>query len=121
MLTPVPAAGSAHFSAFWRSAGLPSWPLRVSSGHRFLPRRFAMHKAFVSFGTSILLLSAFALGGDWPQYRGANHDGSSGETIQKVWSADGPRVVWKVPMGVGFSSISVAGGRAYCNAERDDK
>lgn len=58
---------------------------------------------------------------DWPMYRGAHHDGTSTEHILKQWPADGPRVVWKIPMGLGFSAISVAGNRAYVNGEKDGK
>src|SRR5258706_13254727 len=74
-------------------------------------------------GVAALLLGACGIvfGGDWPQYRGANPDGKSDETIQKTWPSEGPRIVWKVPMGLGFSNISVAGGKAFCNAEREGK
>lgn len=58
---------------------------------------------------------------DWPQFRGPNRDGISKETgLLKSWPADGPKVLWKVPVGVGFSGITVAGGRLYTMEGRND-
>ena len=50
---------------------------------------------------------------DWPQYRGATGDGRTAEKVVKPWPATGPKVLWKVPSPGGFSSFSVAGGRAF--------
>ena len=55
---------------------------------------------------------------DWPQYRGANHDGISTETIRTNWSAEPPREVWKIPLDPGLSSFSVAGGKAFTLVRR---
>ncbi|HET6373352.1 MAG TPA: PQQ-binding-like beta-propeller repeat protein [Candidatus Polarisedimenticolia bacterium] len=50
----------------------------------------------------------------WPQYRGPDRSGISSETgLLKVWPAEGPKVLWKVPLGDGYSGISVAGDRLY--------
>ena len=49
---------------------------------------------------------------DWPQWRGPNRDGISQEVV-KAWSGNQPTVVWRKPIGEGFSAISVANGRAY--------
>lgn len=56
---------------------------------------------------------------DWAQYRGPNHDGASPEKILKVWPANGPRQIWKVPMTDGFSAITVGGGKAFTLELRD--
>ena len=52
---------------------------------------------------------------DWPQWRGANRDGKSGETgLLTEWPAGGPPLVWKAGgAGTGYSSMSVAAGRLY--------
>jgi outer membrane protein assembly factor BamB len=51
---------------------------------------------------------------DWPQWRGPSRDGLSPEAgLLTTWPAGGPRVVWKRPIGRGFSSVAVAGGRLY--------
>jgi len=53
-------------------------------------------------------------GSDWPQWRGPNRDGISTETgILKTWPDDGPKVLWRVALGKGFSGVSIAAGRAY--------
>jgi outer membrane protein assembly factor BamB len=48
----------------------------------------------------------------WPQYRGATSDGASPEKIQP-WASGGPKQLWKVESPNGFSSFTVAGGRAF--------
>ncbi|MGH7457082.1 MAG: PQQ-binding-like beta-propeller repeat protein, partial [bacterium] len=51
---------------------------------------------------------------DWPQWRGPNRDGISRETgLLKSWPEGGPKVLWRVPSGEGFSGISIANGRGY--------
>jgi outer membrane protein assembly factor BamB len=56
---------------------------------------------------------------DWPQYRGMNFDGSTTEKIGKPWPASGPKVLWKVPTPGGFSSLTIAGGKAFTLVLRD--
>ncbi|MBI5819989.1 MAG: PQQ-binding-like beta-propeller repeat protein [Verrucomicrobia bacterium] len=58
---------------------------------------------------SLLVGAAFASAGDWPQYRGANHDGICTEQILATWTT--PREVWKTPTPGGFSCFAVGGGR----------
>ena len=51
---------------------------------------------------------------EWPQWRGLNRDGISDEVgILKEWPSSGPKVLWRVPLGEGFSGISVSQGRVY--------
>ncbi len=62
-----------------------------------------------------LLLVGFTLhAADWPQYRGLTTDGKSTEKIVKPWTSAPPKVLWKTPSLGGFSSMVVAGDRAYC-------
>jgi outer membrane protein assembly factor BamB len=69
--------------------------------------------------TLVLALSALALAApapaaDWPRYRGPGGDGRSGETgLVRGWGGDGPRVLWRLPLGEGYSGMAVAGGRVY--------
>src|SRR6266576_5967153 len=68
---------------------------------------------------SFIALAASALhAGDWPQYRGPNHDGLSTELIRTNWSEAAPRPIWKVPLDPGLSSFSVSGGRAFTLVRR---
>ena len=70
---------------------------------------------FIVLATAILGLAA-----DWPQWLGPQHNGSSPETgLLTTWPAKGPKVLWKVPGGDGYSSIVVAGKRAYTMVQRD--
>src|SRR3989337_948956 len=62
--------------------------------------------------TLLTLLTTNAWSAEWPQYRGMNRDGVSKETgLSKTWGAEGPRVIWKVPLGEGYSGMSVVNGR----------
>ena len=85
--------------------------------------------ATVLFGTWYLagaLLNAEAADhstAEWAQWRGPNRDGISSETgFLKNWSREGPKILWKIPLGDGYSGISIAQGKAYTMfAEGDDE
>jgi outer membrane protein assembly factor BamB len=64
----------------------------------------------------VLSVALTALGADWPQFRGPNRDGKSGETgLLKSWPAGGPKLLWTsdVKLGAGFSSVTIAKGVIY--------
>ena len=63
----------------------------------------------------VLALSACAAAADWPQFRGPNRDGVSGETgLMKTWPKGGPEKLWESSeIGLGWSSLSVVGGTVY--------
>lgn len=45
---------------------------------------------------------------DWNQWRGPNRDGLSNEKdILKQWPENGPEIQWRIPVGDGFSGISI--------------
>jgi len=71
-----------------------------------------------ALGSFVALATAALRAGDWPQYRGPNHDGTSTETIRTNWSTEPPRQIWKVPLDPGLSSFSVSGGRAFTLVRR---
>src|SRR6187399_1244944 len=51
---------------------------------------------------------------NWPQWRGLNRDGASAETgLLKTWPAEGPSVLWKVPIGSAYSSMAISGQTLY--------
>lgn len=59
-------------------------------------------------------LGAQAAGDDWPQFRGRHRDGVSPDTgLLPAWPEGGPRELWRRPIGEGYSSVAVAGGRLY--------
>src|SRR5436190_20317840 len=69
-------------------------------------------------GSFLAALSVTA--GDWRQYRGATHDGSSADRILKLWPAEGPTQMWRVPCTNGLSSLAVSGGRVFTQIRRND-
>jgi outer membrane protein assembly factor BamB len=58
--------------------------------------------------------SAGAVAADWPQFRGPHRDGISAETgLATRWPDGGPAVLWRTPLGEGYSGLSVVGGRLF--------
>ena len=72
---------------------------------------------------AIIALSAVAATAtDWPNFRGPTHDGISKETgWTAAWPADGPKVLWKAKVGMGFSAVTVASGKAYTQGNTKDE
>ena len=76
--------------------------------------------------TSTLLLacgvigSGLAFAGDWPHYRGPAQNGSTTETIGTL-PVGGPRELWRVQLGTGLSSVTVADGRAFSAGFKDGR
>jgi len=51
---------------------------------------------------------------DWPQYRGPDRDGQAdAEGLMQSWAEAQPVEVWRRPIGIGFSAVSVAGDHVY--------
>jgi outer membrane protein assembly factor BamB len=68
------------------------------------------------FAFLFIFYSAVAFSADigWPQWRGANRDGISKETgLIKTLPPAGPKILWKSPIGEGYSSVAISGGRIY--------
>src|SRR5437773_7015073 len=58
----------------------------------------------------------------WPQFLGPRRDGISRETgINTDWKNIPPKVVWKVPLGAGFSSLCIVDDRIYTMCQRGTK
>ena len=57
-------------------------------------------------------------GADWPNWRGASHDGISAERLPD--ELDSAEVEWTVEVGTGFATVSVAGGRLLTMGNQDD-
>jgi outer membrane protein assembly factor BamB len=63
---------------------------------------------------SIVAVCARACGDDWPQWLGPQRDGVWRETgLVDAFPASGPVIRWRVPVGAGYSSPSVAAGRVF--------
>lgn len=58
--------------------------------------------------------------GDWPGYRGPHRNGISTEKgWQSQWPAEGPKRLWSAQVGLGYSAVSVADGKAFAMGNRD--
>src|SRR5262245_61179213 len=58
----------------------------------------------------------------WPQFLGPNRNGISSETkLIESFGPQGPKVVWRVPGGLGMSGIALDGEQAVTMLERDGK
>ena len=79
----------------------------------------------MKFLFSIALLFAFVLlpltagtvapEAEWPQWRGPQRNGLSGETgLLKQWPEKGPATVWSIAnLGEGYGSVAIRGDRVY--------
>ena len=54
-----------------------------------------------------------AFSDDWTQWLGPNRNGIVDKPWKGQWSVAGPKVLWKADVGLGYSSVTVANGRAY--------
>ncbi len=63
---------------------------------------------------ALLMLTAVAVAGDWPQWLGPNRNGTTAEIV-KPWKGD-LKIAWRKPVGEGHGSPVVAEGRVYLNA-----
>jgi len=69
----------------------------------------------------LLAIGAGLAAADWPCFHGPNRDLISNETgWTHEWPGGKPNEVWRVSVGIGFSSVSVAGGRVYTMGNVDD-
>jgi outer membrane protein assembly factor BamB len=65
-------------------------------------------------GTMALVLALPAPADSWPQWFGPKRDGIWRETgVVSKFPKGGPKVLWRAPLGTGYSGPSVAGGRVY--------
>jgi len=82
-------------------------------------------RGFIGAGlAAALCVSALAApAGEWPCWRGANHDGKSTDTgLLKQWPADGPKMLWKVDgLGKGYSGVAVSGEVVYVTGDVGDR
>jgi outer membrane protein assembly factor BamB len=76
---------------------------------------------FPSRALAALLFSAstVTLAADWPQWMGPERNGTSPETgLLTTFPPAGPKVLWKVEGGDGYSAVAVVGKRAVTMVQR---
>jgi outer membrane protein assembly factor BamB len=60
-------------------------------------------------------IQAEALPGTWSCFRGDAHDAvSRDETpLARTWGPQGPKVLWSIPVGIGYAGAAIRNGRVY--------
>jgi len=76
--------------------------------------------AWLGFAT-LLLGSSVSLGGDWPNFLGAQYDGKSDEKGLKTTWNEPLKLVWEREVGSAFSSFACVGNRVYTCGEQDQQ
>lgn len=74
-----------------------------------------MKSRFAASVVVALAILPFAIGADWPQWRGPERTGVSAEKgLLKEWPKGGPKLIYKATgLGGGYSTPSISGGRIY--------
>lgn len=81
-----------------------------------------MRRLHVHLMLALCLIAGIASAADWPQFRGPNRDGISPEAaVLKSWPASGPKVLWKAPVGEGYSQVVSVKGRLYTLAQQGEE
>jgi outer membrane protein assembly factor BamB len=77
----------------------------------------------IGFLATWMVLAGVVQAADWPQWRGPNRDGVSGETgLLKTWPEAGPSLAWDMTgLGTGYSTVSIVGDRLYTMGDLEDK
>jgi len=73
-----------------------------------------MRRIIASFGVIYLTWNLTLSAEDWPQWRGPNRDGVWLEQgIVDRFPADGLKILWRAPLGAGYSGPVVSAGRVF--------
>ncbi|MBN8245830.1 MAG: hypothetical protein J0L84_00140 [Verrucomicrobia bacterium] len=68
-----------------------------------------------------LCLAVAATAADWPSWRGPERNGISRETgWTHTWPSEGPPILWKAGVGIGFSSMVVADQRLIASSDKGE-
>ena len=71
---------------------------------------------------SILFTTSSVFASDWPQYLGPDRNAVSSEKgLIRSWPAEGPKVLWTIPLGEGFGGAAISEGKVYVYDRVDDK
>lgn len=81
--------------------------------------KFMRFKRICAAAALTIAVANMALAGDWPNFRGPNHDGISREKGLKTDWQGGPKVVWEHQIGSAFSSFACVGGRVFTCGSAD--
>jgi outer membrane protein assembly factor BamB len=70
---------------------------------------------------ALLICAGTAGAADWPQWLGPKRDGSTTEKVVPWKEGETPKVLWRVPVGSGYSSPVAAGARVFLHTRGADK
>lgn len=71
-----------------------------------------IRKLFLAF--AFLATTSVASAQDWPQFLGPTGDSKSPQkNLLREWPAEGPKVMWEVPVGIGYGGPVVRDGKVY--------
>ena len=62
---------------------------------------------------ALMVTAPLSMAGDWPNWRGPDHDGISKETAWNPAAVSARKVAWEAEVGVGYSTVAVANGKVY--------
>lgn len=69
-----------------------------------------------------LLLALDTYASDWPHWRGPDRDGKvKADGFDPAFGKDGIDITWSADIGVGFTGVTVAGGKAFTAGWNDGK
>ena len=74
---------------------------------------------FLVAACTMMATVSLAAEGDWPAWRGPNHDGKSPATgLLKQWPEGGPPKLWEFnELGSGFSTVAISDGMIYATGD----
>ena len=90
----------------------------VDSALPYPSGRIAIRTCLAALLASCFLSPNPVQAADWAQYAGPSGDGSSPESVRTNWSQVPPRVLWRQPIGPGFSSIVTGGGKLFTQSKQ---
>ena len=78
-------------------------------------RSLRLSAGLLMLAGTMTVAGPFAAGDDWPQWRGPDRNGISGESgLMDSWPGGGPPPEWSVSnLGPGYGSVAVAGDRIF--------
>jgi outer membrane protein assembly factor BamB len=115
----VPATGRSRPGRvlLWVSAGLMVIFLGLVAFQKFVHRLRFSHDADLVRELASAELEESSAGLDpkaWPQWRGPRRDGvTTAADLLAEWPANGPRQLWRIEGGDGYSSFAAANGALY--------
>jgi outer membrane protein assembly factor BamB len=68
------------------------------------------------------VLALALVGADWPQFGGPQRNfAAAPAALAATWPVEGPRALWRRPLGEGYSAISVASSRLFTMYRRGEQ